>query len=139
MIHHQAAAQGSASVIHRAHRRRGMDGLGYHFVIGNGSETGDGQIEVGYRWRRQVHGAHARVTPGDDNRWNNYGIGICLVGDFRYTAPTQQQMNSLVKVVRHLQRRYGISPSRVVPHDFIKPTICPGPRFPWAEFHALLR
>ena len=126
-------------MIHRAHLRRGMDGLGYHFVIGNGSETGDGEIEVGYRWHRQGHGAHARAHPDDDNRWNNYGIGICLVGDFQYTVPTQAQMDSLVKLVRHLQRRYGISLARVVAHDFIKPTICPGPRFPWAEFHARLR
>ena len=112
-----------------------MDGLGYHFVIGNGTFTGDGEIEVGYRWRKQIHGAHARVRAGDDNRWNNYGIGICLVGDFRYTAPSERQMAALVRLVRQLRRTFNIPCTRIVPHDFVKPTICPGPKFPWAEFH----
>ena len=134
VIHHMAAPTGSAAVIHRLHLKRGMDGLGYHFVIGNGTITPDGGVEVGYRWRRQTHGAHARVRAGDDNRWNEYGIGICLVGDFRYTAPSPQQMESLVRLVRGLRSTYGIRVQDIVPHAKVKPTICPGPRFPWGEF-----
>jgi len=37
VIHHMASSRGSAGIIHRLHRKRGYDGLGYHFVIGNGS------------------------------------------------------------------------------------------------------
>ena len=35
-----------------------QNGLAYHFVIGNGTSTGNGQIEVGDRWRRQINGGH---------------------------------------------------------------------------------
>jgi len=139
VIHHQAAPKGNASLIHRVHLSRGMDGLGYHFVVGNGSLSPDGQVEVGFRWRKQIHGAHTRVRRGDDNRWNMFGIGVCLVGDFRATAPSEAQLMALVRLVRRLRFAYKIPADRVVPHDFVKPTICPGPKFPWAEFHARIR
>ena len=139
VIHHSATKSGSSAVIHRGHRARGMDGLGYHFVIGNGTVSGDGQIEVGYRWVRQIHGAHARVRPGDDNRWNLHGIGICLVGDFRGQAPSKRQMDSLVTLVRSLSRAYGIRAGDIVPHNKVKDTNCPGPRFPWAKFKQRVR
>jgi len=77
VIHHSATATGSAASFDREHRERGWEGLGYHFVIGNGTGTGDGQVEVGYRWRNQQRGAHA-----GNLEYNEYGIGICLVGDF---------------------------------------------------------
>ena len=68
-----------------AHRRDNQwDELGYHFVIGNGTHTGDGQVEVGSRWGKQKHGAHCK-TP--DNYYNDHGIGICLVGNFENSNP----------------------------------------------------
>lgn len=136
VIHHSAAERGDAAFIHLIHKHKGADGLGYHFVIGNGTLSGDGAVEVGYRWRKQIHGAHTRVRQGDDNRWNLYGIGICLVGDFRAHAPSRKQMDALVALVRELQATYDIPASRVVPHRAVKPTICPGPRFPWEELQA---
>ncbi|MFQ5589758.1 MAG: peptidoglycan-binding protein, partial [Phycisphaerae bacterium] len=47
VIHHSATETGGASLFDRFHRKRGWDGLGYHFVIGNGTDTPDGLIEVG--------------------------------------------------------------------------------------------
>jgi hypothetical protein len=44
---------GGAKRFHKQHKARGWDGLGYHFVIGNGSDTADGEIEVGHRWKIQ--------------------------------------------------------------------------------------
>jgi len=32
-----------------------------HFVIGNGTSTGNGQVEVGNRWRRQINGGTCTV------------------------------------------------------------------------------
>jgi hypothetical protein len=139
VIHHMAAPKGSAAIIHRMHKQRGWDGLGYHFVIGNGSVTGDGAIEVGYRWTRQLKGAHARARSGDDNRWNLHGIGICLVGDFTDDPPSETQLAALVRLVRALRAEYGISLDNVVPHRFVRPTECPGRRFPWQEFRARIR
>ncbi len=139
VIHHMAAPRGSAAVIHRMHKKRGWDGLGYHFVVGNGSLTADGQVEVGYRWSRQLKGAHARARQGDDNRWNLHGIGICLVGDFTQTAPSRKQLDTLVALVRALRTEYDISVGNIVPHRFVRPTECPGPRFPWREFLSRVR
>jgi len=61
VIHHSASASGCAAEFDRYHReKRGWEnGLGYHFVIGNGSGAGDGQIEIGNRWVKQIDGAHA--------------------------------------------------------------------------------
>jgi len=139
VIHHMAAPRGSAAVIDRMHKKRGWDGLGYHFVIGNGSLTGNGQVEVGYRWKRQEKGAHARARTGDDNRWNLHGIGICLIGDFTKTAPSARQLDTLERLVRALRAEYGISVDNIVPHRFVRPTECPGPKFPWREFLARVR
>jgi hypothetical protein len=123
VIHHSASPTGSAAMFDKEHREKGWDELGYHFVIGNGSLTGDGQVEVGPRWPIQKHGAHAK-TP--DNRYNDFGIGICLVGNFQETRPTPAQMRSLAKLVAYLMQTYHIPPSCVIRHGDTKPTECPG-------------
>ena len=123
VIHHSATSTGSAAVFDKMHRDKGWDELGYHFVIGNGTQSGDGQVEVGPRWPIQKHGAHAK-TP--DNRYNDYGIGICLVGNFDETNPTPAQLRSLAKLVGYLERTYNIPPSCVIGHRDTKPTECPG-------------
>jgi hypothetical protein len=123
VIHHSATATGGAAAFDKMHRAKGWDELGYHFVIGNGTDTGDGQIEVGSRWPKQKWGAHAK-TP--DNRFNEYGIGICLVGNFDITRPTARQMASLERLVSYLMRTYHIPPDRVLGHSDTKPTDCPG-------------
>ena len=79
VIHHSGTEVGGARRFDRAHRTRGWDELGYHFVVGNGSDTADGQVEVGPRWKAQKYGAHCR-SPED--YYNEHGIGICLVGNF---------------------------------------------------------
>jgi len=139
VIHHTAAPRGSAGSIHKLHLSNGWDGLGYHFVIGNGTETRDGEIEAGYRWIDQIKGAHARARPGDDNRWNLHGIGVCVVGDFTRTRPSERQLEALVGLVRALMAEYDIPRSAVVPHRFVHGTECPGLTFPWDEFFARLR
>ena len=91
VIHHSATPTGSAAIFDREHKSKGWDELGYHFVVGNGTFTHDGQIEVGPRWPKQKWGAHAK-TP--DEQFNNYGIGICLVGNFDLDRPSPAQLQS---------------------------------------------
>ena len=55
-----------------------QNGLAYHFVIGNGTDTQDGQIEMGSRWLKQLQGGHVK-----NHYINEVGIGICLVGNFK--------------------------------------------------------
>jgi N-acetyl-anhydromuramyl-L-alanine amidase AmpD len=95
--------------------------LGYHFVIGNGVGAGDGQVEVGPRWAKQKTGAHAGVK-----EYNEFGIGICLVGDFSHTRPTAAQMQSLARLTGYLMQAYRIPANRVIGHRDAKHTNCPG-------------
>ena len=139
VIHHTVTSRGSVVFLDRIHRARGFDSLGYHFVIGNGAGAGDGEVQVGSRWAAQKVGAHTRVDPSDDNYWNRNSIGIVLVGDFTQTRPSRRQMDSLVLLVRTLENRFQIAPEGVIPHRAVKGTLCPGTRFPWAEFQQRLR
>ncbi|MGD0463210.1 MAG: N-acetylmuramoyl-L-alanine amidase [Tepidisphaeraceae bacterium] len=123
IIHHSDSDYGSAAIIDKWHRDRGFDELGYHFVIGNGTNSGDGQIEVGPRWTKQKWGAHDNAL---DNRYNTNGIGICLVGNFNKTRPTPRQLHSLVRLVVYLMRKYDIPADRVLGHGETKVTQCPG-------------
>src|SRR5678815_1401985 len=60
VVHNSGTRQGNARVFdyYHKHVRRMQNGLAYHFVIGNGTSTGNGQVEVGDRWRRQINGGH---------------------------------------------------------------------------------
>lgn len=125
VIHHSATKTGSARTFDKYHReQKGWDELGYHFVIGNGTETPDGHVEAGPRWHTQKHGAHCK-TPS--NYYNEHGIGICLVGDFTKSRPTTKQLSALKALVGFLSRTCRIPPSRVTTHGNInKKTKCPG-------------
>jgi len=127
VIHHSGTDEGSAAAFDRYHRKvKGWKGLAYHFVIGNGQGTTDGAVEVGPRWKSQRVGAHAGVQ-----KYNDFGIGICLVGNFEKSVPTKRQLEALRRLLRHLMSRFGIRPSDVIRHSDILPTKCPGKRFPW--------
>jgi hypothetical protein len=123
VIHHSATSIGGAARINKWHRDKGWDELGYHFVIGNGTDTPNGQVEVGSRWPKQKWGAHAK-TP--DNQFNEHGIGICLVGNFDLTRPSDAQMKSLARLVTYLMRTYRVPADHIIGHSDTKPTECPG-------------
>jgi|GEM_PF-372866 len=136
VIHHSASVTGSATEFDKWHRQKGWDGLGYHFVIGNNTGSGDGQVEVGYRWNKQAAGAHA-----GNAEYNQHGIGICLVGDFQNGGrPSARQMASLRQLTRFLQVKTGVPTSEVVGHCNVpdKKTECPGRSLDMNSFRASL-
>ncbi len=138
VIHHSATDKGNAYVFDKHHKKRGFKyGLGYHFVICNGTyRRKDGQIEIGNRWKWQLDGAHCRAGNG-----NQTGIGVCLVGDFNKTKPTQKQFDSLVRLVTHLCYHYEIPLKNVKGHGQMAGanTECPGKNFPWDKFRKALQ
>ena len=138
IIHHSGTRSGNAAQFDKWHRQQDWDGLGYHFVIDNGAGGPDGRVEVGYRWRNQMTGAHCREEQGDDNYWNEHTIGICLVGNFELQQPTPKQYDSLGRLVRFLQKRYNIPTHRIIGHRDVKPTACPGRYFSWEELRRRL-
>jgi hypothetical protein len=125
VVHHSGGNSGSAQSFDTYHREiRGWQSLGYHFVIGNGKGQGDGKVAPGPRWYEQQAGAHAHST-----EHNEFGIGICLVGNFDIQNPTPAQWHSLVDLVKRLSARYGIQPGNIVGHSQIRQggsTACPG-------------
>ncbi len=136
VVHHSATDMGSAEIFNTAHKNRGWDEIGYHFVIDNDTAgKSDGQIETGPRWTKQVDGAHCKA-----GSMNERGIGICLVGNFSKTRPTAAQMNSLVHLVNILRKYYGIPKNRILGHGNVSgaKTECPGKMFPWNDFMARL-
>lgn len=122
VIHHSATTGGSAAAFERYHiHTRQWKSLGYHFVIGNGTQTGDGEIEVGPRWVNQNEGSH---TAG----YNAQGIGICLVGNFEVDEPSSAQIAALRQLVLHLITEHDIPASHVLGHNECEgaQTACPG-------------
>lgn len=133
IVHNSGTRQGNARIFDTYHRRvrKMQNGLAYHFVIGNGNSSGDGEIEIGPRWTRQINGGHVA-----SDYLNNIAIGICLVGDLNRDQPTQDQLAALDELAVYLRGRVGKikgKPAIVLPHRKInpKPTDCPGDRFPY--------
>lgn len=127
VIHHSASDRASPEAMDHAHRLRGWDELGYHFVIGNGIGYPDGEVFVGPRWTKQKHGAHCKV-PG--NYYNEHGVGICLMGDLEEHPPTERQMQSLAQLVMFLEAQCNFGQDRILTHGGITgKTRCPGRYF----------
>jgi hypothetical protein len=136
VVHNSGTRQGNARAFDYYHRRvrRMQNGLAYHFVIGNGTSSGNGEIEIGNRWVRQINGGHVH-----SDYLNNIALGICLVGDFNRDVPTKQELESLEELIRYLRNRVGKidgKPSMVKPHREVNPprwsTDCPGDKFPYS-------
>lgn len=132
IIHCSATRQGAdfgAADIARWHRQRGFRAIGYHYVI-----RLDGTLEKG-RPIEQA-GAHCKG-------WNATSIGICYIGGLDTNGKpadtrTPEQIETLAKLVKELQRKYGIrqvmghrdtSPDRngngeIEPEEYIKACPC---------------
>ena len=131
VVHNSGTRQGNARIfdVYHLRVRKMQNGLAYHFVIGNGSSSGNGEIEIGNRWTRQINGGHVA-----SDYLNNIALGICLVGDFNRDKPTKEQFEALDELITYLRARVGKikgKPCIVKGHKEInpKPTDCPGDRF----------
>ena len=130
VIHHSGIEAGNARAYDSNHRRRGMEhGLAYHFVIGNGRDSGNGEIEIGPRWTKQLRGGHVRKASV-----NNSGIGICLVGNFQNRRPGKTQLESAYNLVDYLRDGLVHRKCKITVHRWvdINHTVCPGKHFPFS-------
>ena len=134
VVHHSAIKYGNVEKYDAAHRRRGMqNGLAYHFLIGNGIDAGDGEIEIGPRWHKQQAGGHVK-----NHLINQTAIGICLIGNFEKTHPSKKQLAAFTQLMDWLQ---GVALGKKVHfagHRELKgeQTVCPGKHFPLVAMHA---
>lgn len=136
VIHHSGSNYGTPASIEAEHRSMNLDGMGFHFVIGNGSGLEDGEVNVGYRWLDQVAGAHVAGKNGD---WfNASSIGICLVGDGNRQPPSERQMWRLNQLVSALADKLHIPQDHIYLHSDIAQAGDPGRFFPEAAFRSQL-
>jgi len=134
VVHHSAIKYGNAKKYDATHRRRGMqNGLAYHFLIGNGIDSGDGEIEIGPRWSKQLLGGHLKSY-----QLNLTAIGICFVGNFEQTQPSRKQLAAFTQLMDWLQGDVLKRNTQFAGHKELKgeQTICPGKYFPLAAMHA---
>lgn len=136
VIDHSGSMHGSGDTLTVEHIRRGYQGLGYQFVIGNGRGADDGSVFVGIRWLEQLPGVHTGGPQGD--YLNRHAIGICLVGDGDRRQFTAAQQQRLIDLVRMLQRELGIPAERVLLHRNVSGTSAPGRFFSEAAFREQL-
>lgn len=132
VVHHTGTEGGSAESIDRYHREvnKWENGLGYHFLIGNGKDMPDGDVVVGKRWREQLDGAHIKEMR-DHKKPNAFAIGIALVGNFENHVPSPKQLAALRGLLRFLLGEYGMDATSIVGHGeaAVRHTACPGKLF----------
>lgn len=115
IVHHTAgSADASAAEIHRMHKQNGWAGIGYHFVI-----RWDGSVEKG-RPMGSI-GAHCYGE-------NDHTLGVALTGNFESAEPTEEQLESLSRLLAALSMAYGFEPSEetIFGHRDFNATACPG-------------
>ncbi len=120
VIHHSATETGNAALFRVLHRMiNGWNDIGYHYVIGNGSYSDDGEIEKGRLL--PFKGAHAKGG-------NHDSIGICLVGNFNLNEPSALQLSSLSLLLRALILEYSLDIDSITLHRLVEgsSTECPG-------------
>ena len=126
VVHHSGSrvlkGMDNPALVEFRHKLRGFDEIGYHYIIGNGKLTNDGEVYVG----RDVEkvGAHAYG--------HNYdSIGIALIGNFNFEHPTEKQRENLIKLIRDKSKRYNILLEEVYGHRELDntETECPGRNF----------
>lgn len=139
VLHHSATMSGSVAQLDEEHRQRrdanGQNWLGiaYHFVIGNGIGMDDGAVESTFRWREQLHGAHS-----GDVQVNAAGIGICLIGNFDESPPTERQWATVRRLVRALSEQHRVGRDNVFGHASVRKTRCPGRFFPLEDLRKVV-
>ena len=87
----------TAETIHRWHKERGFDGVGYHYIIDENGVKSAGRPEY---WQ----GAHV-------SGHNHHSLGVCLIGRDEFT---DSQRVELAHLLGQLQGKY--SGSEVVGH-----------------------
>ena len=128
-IHHSRTPASNALSLGRE-----TNGVGDHFVIGNGDGCMDGEIQISQRWNQQ----HSATPPAGANTIDAACISICVVGDFDSTVPTRTQVRRLTQLVNALQGQLHIDSSKVLLMQEPKSAAGIGRYFPTAAFRGQL-
>ena len=126
IIHHEAG-NGGFNVVNEWHRKlwnwKSSLGYycGYHIYI-------DRQGNMTKARNLTEEGAHTKY-------WNSKAVGICLMGNFVYDKPTEQQLTVLKKLVDEIRNKYNIPKKNVLGHKEVPGarTLCPAQLMDWIK------
>jgi len=128
-IHQSRTTNGNATTLART-----PEGMGDHFVIGNGDGCSDGEIQIGQRWNKQLSAA----PPAGAREIDKDCISICVVGDFDRSVPTPTQVRRLGQLVNTIQGRLHIGGRGVLMIDQSGSAASTGKYFPTTAFREQL-
>lgn len=118
ILHHADASICTVEDIHRWHLENGWIGIGYHYFIRKNGKIYRGRPET-------AQGSHTKT-------YNTQSIGICLEGNFSNEKITEEQKQSLEKLILDIRGRHG--DLKVLGHKDVNNTSCPGKNFPLDYF-----
>lgn len=111
--------------------------IGYHFGVASNKNLTQFEYEVGRSLA--TIGSHAVG-------FNDKGIGICCLGSFNKTIPSNELYNATIDLVKKLQGIYNIPDENVIGHretyDLLKQPRakdCPGTMYDMVYFRKLLK
>lgn len=120
VLHHSATLDGTVykdfDSIKRGHLERGYRDIGYHWVV----EMVDGKLVATPGRPERDTGAHCLSR-------NHEGIGICCVGNFQETAPSEELYTFVADLCRQIMTRHPIQ--EIGGHRDYYATACPGKNF----------
>ena len=135
-----------AAEIDRWHRSRGWRGIGYHFVIVDGTHSHlmDGAVQTG-RSETEI-GAHTLGI-------NSISLGICCVGHGDDQDFSRPQKEALVELLASLVVKYRVPVANIIGHRDINSLIarglvsdqyttdktCPGNKVSLSEIRSLVK
>ncbi len=101
-------------------------------AIKNYHINNNGWLDIGYNWVIESVANEYKIIPGRPEDMegahclgqNSESIGICVVGDFTNTDPTDAQYLTLVYCIKDIYNRYGELP--IYGHKDFGSTQCPG-------------
>lgn len=126
IVVHHSLTQDSGTVSWSAIRRYHVQvnfwrDIGYHA----GVELAGADFEslLGRPW--DVVGAHTK-----EQGMNNVSLGVCLVGNFDLSPPTNEDLETVRdRVILPWMRLFKIPPQNIHPHRLYAPKTCPGTQF----------
>lgn len=130
VLHHSATPDGiiyeDFDAIKRGHLARGYRDIGYHWVI----ELVNGVLTAAPGRPEWDTGAHC---PGR----NTDGIGVCCVGNFQETVPSEELYQFVSYVCRGIMQRHPIK--EIGGHRDYYATACPGKNFDVEKIKRLIK
>lgn len=123
VVHHTAGNKSdTVAQIRAQHLAKGWSDIGYHWLIDDKGKIHKGRPE-------DEQGAHAYGI-------NERSLGVCVIGDYSRSKPSDAALSSLVFVLADLCRRFRLKRENIIGHrDAVRftktatPTECPGDTF----------